>query len=37
MMNDEADEVIEEIFDSLKRVAILTSTMFKYCITNVIK
>ena len=33
-MNDEADEVIEEPFDSLKRVSILTSIMFKYCIMS---
>ena len=37
MMNDEADEVIDKLFHSLKRIAILTSIMLKYCIINVIK
>ena len=47
MINDEADEVIKELFDSLKnryhhylerrKAASLSSIMFIYCITNVIK
>ena len=35
MMNDKADEIIEELFDSLKNS--LPSIMFMYCIRNAIK
>ena len=47
MINDEADEVIKELFDSLKtdikiiwsqqKVMILFLIMFIYCIINVMK
>ena len=47
MINDEADEVIKELFDSLKtdikiiwsqqKVVILFLIMFIYCIINVMK
>ena len=46
MINDEADGVIEKLFNSLKNrcqnnlesmVVSLSSTMFIYCIINVIK
>ena len=34
MMNNEADEVIKELFDLLKKVASLSSIMFVYCIMS---
>ena len=47
MIHDEADEVLEELFDSLKnryqnnsesmKVVSLSSIMFIYCVINVIK
>ena len=39
MINDEADEVIQELFDSLKNryQNNLSSIMFSYCIINVIR